>query len=440
MSRDASNIQFDTALKDAKDRFVERNPTSASQHEKAVRSMPGGNTRTSLYYGPFPLAIARGDGPNVWDVDGHKYLDLLGEFTAGLFGHSHPIIRTALNDALDNGVNFGGHGLTEAAFAEALCKRFKSIDLIRFTNSGTEANLMAISTALAISKRRKVLAFNGGYHGGVFTFHNGHNAINAPFDFILGRYNDVEGTRRLIEDNAPALGVVILELMQGGAGCIPASEAFVSMLRETTQKHGITLVFDEVMTSRLGVGGLQEKLGVTPDMTTLGKYVGGGMSFGAFGGKESIMQHLDPRRPDALPHAGTFNNNVLTMTAGLAAMTQIYTSAAVAELNERGERLRSRLNAVFTGRNLAVRFTGRGSMMNIHPTDVEIASIEDARHGRQEIRDLFFFDMLERGFYLARRGMINLSLVITDEHADQFVAAVEDFASVHKGLLESNRA
>lgn len=437
MSANTSNIQLDTALQEAKSRFLKRNPKSAEAHEKAARSMPGGNTRTSLFYAPFPLAIARGEGPNIWDVDGHEYLDLLGEFTAGLYGHSHPVIREALNHALDNGVNFGGHGLVEAEFAETLCRRFKSIDLIRFTNSGTEANLMAISTALAISKRRKVLAFNGGYHGGVFTFHSGHNRINAPFDFILGRYNDVDGTRQLIEDNAPALGVVILEPMQGGAGCIPASEEFLTMLREVTAQHGITLIFDEVMTSRLGVGGLQGEVGITPDMTTLGKYVGGGMSFGAFGGTERIMRHLDPRQPDSMPHAGTFNNNVLTMSAGLAAMTRIYTPQAVAELNGRGEKLRKRLNALFAERGLAISFTGRGSMMNIHPTDARVESVEDTRLGRPEIRDLFFFDMLEKGFYCARRGMINLSLVITDEHADQFVAAVEEFATVHKALLSS---
>ncbi|MBS3651576.1 aminotransferase class III-fold pyridoxal phosphate-dependent enzyme [Pseudaminobacter sp. 19-2017] len=437
MSGNISNFQLDSALEEARSRFLKRNPKSADAHEKATRSMPGGNTRTSLFYAPFPLAIARGDGPYVWDADGHKYLDLLGEFTAGLYGHSHPVIREALNRALDNGLNFGGHGLIEAEFAEVLCRRFKSIDLIRFTNSGTEANLMAISTALAINKRRKVLVFNGGYHGGVFTFHSGHNRINAPFDFILGRYNDVAGTRQLIEDNALALGVVILEPMQGGAGCIPASADFLSMLREVTAQHGITMIFDEVMTSRLGVGGLQGEVGITPDMTTLGKYVGGGMSFGAFGGTEKIMRHLDPRQPDALPHAGTFNNNVLTMSAGLAAMTQIYTPAAVAELNLRGERLRGRLNALFAERNLAISFTGRGSMMNIHPTTASVENVEDTKRGRPEIRDLFFFEMLEKGFYCARRGMINLSLVITDEHADQFVAAIDEFATVHKGLLSA---
>ncbi len=440
MSDSITNISLNAALQEAQENFAGRNPKSEAAYAKATKSMPGGNTRTSLFYTPFPLTLVRGEGPYLWDADEHKYTDFLGEFTAGIFGHSHPVIRAAIDKTLDAGINFGGHGLLEAQFAATLCERFPALDLVRFTNSGTEANLMAISTALAVNKRKKVMVFNGGYHGGVFTFHHGHNVINAPFDFIIARYNDVHETQQVIEDNASVLGVVILEPMQGGGGCIPATREFLTMLRETTKAHGITLIFDEVMTSRLGPGGLQGEHGITPDLTTLGKYIGGGMSFGAFGGSASIMSHLDPRRPHSIPHAGTFNNNVLTMSAGLTAMTQIYTSDAVKTLNEFGEDTRNKLNALARKHNAAMSFSGRGSMMNVHMTTGEIRNVEDAARGNTQLRDLFFFDMLERGIYLARRGMINLSLVHEKRHVDELLAAVEDFATIRKPLLSSKAA
>ncbi|MGO4741374.1 aspartate aminotransferase family protein [Bosea sp. 2KB_26] len=437
MSNDTMNVSLDAALQEAQENFADGNPKSKAAHAMATQFMPGGNTRTSLFHPPFPLTVVRGEGPHLWDADGHKYTDFLGEFTAGIYGHSHPIIRVAIDKALDGGINFGGHGLIEAEFAATLCDRFPSIDLLRFTNSGTEANMMAISTALAVNKRRKVMVFNGGYHGGVFTFHHGHNAINAPFDFIVARYNDVRATQQLIKDNASALGVVILEPMQGGGGCIPATREFLAMLREMTKEHGITLIFDEVMTSRLSPGGLQGEHGITPDLTTLGKYIGGGMSFGAFGGAASIMSHLDPRQPQSLPHAGTFNNNALTMAAGLTAMTQIYTRDEVSRLNELGEETRKTLNAIATKYDASMTFSGRGSMMNVHMTTGEIRSVEDVARGNMRLRDLFFFDMLKRGIYMARRGMINLSLVHEQRHIDALLSAVEDFAVTRRPLVST---
>ncbi|WP_340108281.1 aspartate aminotransferase family protein [Pikeienuella sp. HZG-20] len=435
MSDSTTNVSLESALQEAQETFTSRNPKSETAYVKATKSMPGGNTRTSLFYTPFPLAMVRGEGPHLWDADGHEYTDFLGEYTAGIFGHSHPVIRAAIDRTLDAGINYGGHGLLEAEFAATLCERFPALDLVRFTNSGTEANLMAISTALAVNKRKKVMVFNGGYHGGVFTFHHGHNIINAPFDFVIARYNDVHATRQLIEDNASALGVVILEPMQGGGGCIPATREFLEMLRETTKAHGVTLIFDEVMTSRLGPGGLQGEHGVTPDLTTLGKYIGGGMSFGAFGGAASIMSHLDPRQPHAISHAGTFNNNVLTMAAGMAAMTEIYTRDAVKALNEFGEDTRDKLNMLARKHGVEMSFTGLGSMMNVHMTTDRIHNVEDAARGDARARDLFFFDMLERGIYLARRGMINLSLVHEQRHVDSLLAAVEDFITIRRPLL-----
>ena len=427
-----TNITVDAALAEARERFVAANPASLAAHVEATAVMPGGNTRTVLFHTPFPLAMARGEGCRLWDADGHEYIDLLGEYTAGLYGHSNPVIRAALDGALDAGWNLGGHGVMEARLARLIVDRFPSIDLVRFTNSGTEANLLAVATAVAITGRSRVLVFDGGYHGGVLYFGGGGIPINAPHHWVLGRYNDAAGAVALARHHAADLGCILVEPMLGGGGCIPADPAFLQALRDVATETGAVLVFDEVMTSRMSAGGQQARLGITPDMTTLGKYIGGGMSFGAFGGARAIMDRYDPRLPGALPHAGTFNNNVLTMAAGVAGLTHLFTPAAAEALFARGEALRAGLNALAMG--MPMQWTGLGSLMTAQFQHGAIDSPADiARDGG--LRELFFLDMLERGFYLARRGMIALSLEITAAETAAFHAAVADFIEVRAALL-----
>src|SRR5438309_9916754 len=384
-----ANIDVAAALAEAQELYRVRNPKSLAQYQEACAAMPGGNTRSAIFVDPFPLTMARGEGSHLWDIDGHEYVDFLSEFTAGLFGHSHPAIRRAIDQALDGGVNFGAHGAAEARFAAAICARFPSIDLVRFTNSGTEANLMAVAAARAITGREKILVFAGGYHGGVFYFRGKGSAVNAPFDFLLAEYNDIAGTRAAVAPHRADLAAILIEPMLGGSGCIPAEREFLADLRVLASETGAILIFDEVMTSRLAPGGLQEAHGILPDVTTLGKYVGGGMSFGAFGGRADIMERFDPRRPDAFQHAGTFNNNVLTMNAGLVGLTEIYTPERARTLNIAGDRLRERLNAVVRRHSLAMQFTGLGSMIAVHMTDRPIRSQEDAEHGNACPLELF---------------------------------------------------
>ncbi|HET6305612.1 MAG TPA: aminotransferase class III-fold pyridoxal phosphate-dependent enzyme, partial [Rhodopila sp.] len=328
------NADIDAALTEAKEAYVARNPKSFARNVEATGVMPGGNTRTVLFYPPFPLAMARAEGCRLWDMDGAEYVDFLGEYTAGLYGHSHPVIRAAVDRALDGGISMGAHNMLEAKFARAVCDRF-ALERVRFTNSGTEANLLALTLSRVFTGRPKLMAFDGAYHGAVFTFAGGGSPVNAPFPFVLAPYNDTAATLALIEQHGPELAAVILEPMIGSGGCIPAAPEFLAALREACSRVGALLILDEVMTSRLSPGGLQAVRGVKPDLTTFGKYVGGGMSFGAFGGRADIMDLFDPRRPDALPHAGTFNNNVLTMSAGLTGLTEIYTPDAARALNAR---------------------------------------------------------------------------------------------------------
>ena len=430
-----ANASLDEALVAARTHYAAANPQSLALHARAERSLPGGNTRTVLFYGPFPLRFAGGDGCHLTDVDGHGYVDFLAEYTAGMFGHSHPVIRRAIERALDFGVNIGGHTEHEVLLAEAVTARFPSMQRVRFTNSGTEGNLMAISLARAFTRRSKVLVFTGGYHGGVLYFRKGGSPVNAPFPFLLARYNDIESVRKLAEANAADLAAIVVEPMFGSTGCIPASPEFLAGLRGLADQTGALLIFDEVMTSRLAPGGLQSVIGVTPDLTTLGKYVGGGMSFGAFGGRADVMALFDPARPDGLPHAGTFNNNTLTMSAGLAGLTEVATPEAVTALNARGDRLRERLNAIAKAGGARMQFTGRGSMLAVHFIDGVLRDEADADRGNQDLKELFFFDLLDRGVYMARRGMIVLSLVQDEAAFARLEGAVEDFVRLRQRFL-----
>jgi glutamate-1-semialdehyde 2,1-aminomutase len=425
---------LDTALKDAMDGFAARRPKTRAMHERAAQVMPGGNTRTVLFTAPFPIRVASGAGASLTDIDGHSYLDLLGEYSAGIYGHSHPRILEACRAALEKGLNFGGHHADEVRLAEVVTRRF-NLDLVRFTNSGTEANMMALAAARCFTGAKKIMPMLGGYHGGTLYFSHGASPVNAPFDCVMGEYNDVAATRALIAENAGDLAAVILEPMLGGGGCIPASREFLEMLRQETAARGIVLIFDEVMTSRLHPGGLSAKLGIEPDLKTLGKYVGGGMSFGAFGGKREIMALFDPARPDALPHAGTFNNNTLTMAVGSVAMTEIYTPEACAQLNARGDQLREKLNDLFMRYQVRMKAMGQGSMIAIHPTAGEIASPHDLDATDKRLRQLLFLDLLEQGVYMAERGFMALSLMVTDEDCERVVSAVEHHITTRRELL-----
>jgi len=430
---DVGTLTIDEALEQARQRYLEANPASHAAHVAATASMPGGNTRSTLHFSPFPLTMAGGAGCWMTDLDGHRYLDLLGEYSAGLYGHNHPVIRQVLDAALDGGWNLGARGGCETALADLLCARFPSVDLVRFTNSGTEANLMALATALLHTERRSVLVFDGAYHGSVLSF-GGGRPVNVPHQWLVGSYNDLAGTERLVSEHAHNLAAILVEPMLGSGGCVPADPEFLQLLRRAADDTGAVLIFDEVMTSRMSAGGLQHRLGITPDLTTLGKYLGGGMTFGAFGGRRELMSVYDPSSPGAVQHPGTFNNNVLSMAAGHAGLRQLFTAEAAEALFRRGEQLRHQLNALSSEAGARLQWTGMGSMLTAHFQTEPISAARDIQP-QAELRELFHLDLLDRGCYLARRGMVALSLEIGEEECRIFRSAVEDFLERRRDLL-----
>jgi glutamate-1-semialdehyde 2,1-aminomutase len=424
------------ALHVAKHRFAERNTKSSQLHEEARKKLPGGNTRSVLHTAPFPVFLKTGTGYQVTSEDGQTYTDLVGEFTAALYGHSQPLIQSALIDTINNvGLNLGGTTTLEMRHAALICSRYK-LDLIRFTNSGTEANLHAIQGARKFTGKRKIVVFTGGYHGGCYTFPEDHPAENCvdQDDWIIAEFNDMEDSKRKIE-NSGDVAAVLIEGMQGRGPCLVGTHDFLHQVQESAKKVGAIFILDEVQTSRLAPGGLQEAEGLKPDITTLGKFLGGGITFGAFGGRADIMRVYDPREKGSLGHSGTFNNNTLGMTAGYTGLAHVYTPEVCRDFNAMGDELRHRLQELSQGTKMTV--TGLGTIMGIHflhDGRKELKSFRD-RHEDPDLSMLFWLEMMEAGFWINQRGSLAIILGTPWEEMQRFADCVNGFLERYKGLL-----
>lgn len=407
-------------------RFAAKRPVARELFDRASAVMPGGSTRSVLDMRPFPLRIASATGARLVDVDGFEYRDFLGDYSAGLLGHDPGPVEAAVRAALDRGWSFGGVHTDEIRFAEAVVERYPSIDQVRFTNSGTEANLMALQLARHHTGRDRIVVCDFAYHGGLLYFGRGGEALLAPFDFQRIGYNEVDGVA-VIDDDVAA---VLVEPMMGSAGCIPATREFLAALRTRCDEVGALLIFDEVMTSRMSAGGQQARCGVIPDLTTLGKYLAGGMTFGAFGGRADVMAAFDPARGGTLTHGGTFNNNVVTMAAGAAATSELLSAEVLDALFERGERLQARIAEVFARSSLPMSVTGLGSLLNLHAVRGPVRSPDDLAATDHELKHVLFHELLDRGMYLAARGYMALSVAITDDDCDAFIGALAEAVDV----------
>jgi glutamate-1-semialdehyde 2,1-aminomutase len=398
--------------------------------------MPCGNTRSVLHYDPFPLTMATGQGAELTDLDGHRYVDFVGEFSAGLFGHSDEIIKEAVIDALGKGIVMGSPTAYERELARLLCERFNSIDQLRFCNSGTEANLLALVAARSITGRDKILAFNESYHGGVLKFPSGGNALNVPFDFVLADYNDANGTADLFDHCGKELAAVIVEPILGAGGNITADQDFLELLRDMATKYDALLIFDEIKTARLGTAGIQGMMGIEPDLTTLGKFIAGGLPTGAFGGRAEIMAQFNPKLGGTLAHAGTFNNNVLSMAAGCAAMGKIYTPQCAADFLNRSEAFRQSLNELFAARAVPMYANGMGSMIAIHFSDTPTKKPADISAGCRSLRPLLHMELLLEGVLVCNRGDMFLSLPMSEIQFSKGRLALESFIDRHRPVIE----
>jgi len=330
---------------------------------------------------------------------------------------------------LKSNVSVGGVHPAEARLAKLMCERF-ALDRVRFTNSGTEANLMAITTAMQATGRKRIMVFHGGYHGGILYFASGAAPWNAPYDFVVAPYNDEVETIKLIAENAESLAAVIIEPMLGSGGCVPTSAEFAKSVFNAAKKVGAVVIADEVMTSRHGAHGMFNLLGVQADITTFGKYIGGGFSFGAFGGRADLLDQFDTspesKRDKIISHAGTFNNNISSMSAGCVVLGEVFTADVAVVHTARGDEFRKSVATVLARHKLPVSVSGFGSMMSLHALAQAPQTPHDVANRDNELQELLFFGLLERGVYSAGRGMMNLSLPLTDDQLAKVLDALDD--------------
>ncbi|MGW2560951.1 aspartate aminotransferase family protein [Streptomyces sp. NPDC001514] len=412
-----------SALENAHQRYAAKRPISKKQHAKARAFLPSGTTRSVLDFDPFPFTVESAAACLLRDIDGHEYLDYLGDYSVGLAGHNPEAVRDAVASVLDNGWSFGTVAAEEAEVARMLCERFESMDLVRFTSSGTEANLVAINLALKSAGRSKVLVFDGGYHGGFLSFSRGRPSLNVPLDAVICDYNDLDSVREAFQQWPEQIGCVLVEPMLGSGGRIQAAPDFLQGLRTLCDENGSVLIFDEVQTSRMSHGGGQSLLGVRPDLTTLGKYIGGGFGFGVVGGAEELMLQIARGGEPSYDHSGTFNNNRFSMAASAAMLSTVLTRSRLDALFQRGEVLRKHADAIL--REHGFQATGWGSLMGIHPTDVPIIRASDLAGTDKRPVELLFHEMLERGIYIGKSGFVTLSLPQTAETDAHFLTALE---------------
>ncbi|MCJ1480776.1 hypothetical protein MMC06_000931 [Schaereria dolodes] len=454
---------LESSLATAQARYTLRNPLSLDAHNDSCQHLPGGNTRTVLHSTPFPLTFTSGTDCSLTTLDGHTYTDFLGEYTAGIYGHSHATIRAAIDDVLTKGWNLGGNNVYEKRLAKLVCERFSStMELVRFTNSGTEANMMSLATAMAWTGRKKILVFSNGYHGSTLSFPPKiGNSINLPHEWVVAPYNDLKKTRAILFGLPTAsLAAILVEPMLGSGGAVPGDLVFLQYLREAATQYGALLIFDEVMTSRLSYQGLGHKLGIQPDLMTLGKWVGGGMSFGAFGGRKDIMGMYDPRS-GILHHPGTFNNNVFSMAAGCAGC-ELLDATTIDKLNDLGELMKGMIRDVLhkheirsdqpsidgVENGLRDINISNGTSNPLHSNHVgsrmwvsgvgSILGVYFGGESKDILQGLFFHHMLEENIYLSQRGFMALSIVVQQSHVQHFVEATERFVLKYKHALSYN--
>ncbi len=433
------------ALQAEIERYKSRNQESMRLHERAAKVMPGGDSRNSIWWPPFPTYVTRGEGSKLYDVDGNERVDMVNNMTTLILGHRHPGVVQAMRDQLDNGVSFPAPSPPVIEWAEMMVDRVPSVEKVRFVNSGTEATLNAIRAARAFTGREMIAKCEGAYHGAHDAvsisvqppLESAGDALNpdpvigfegiparAADDIVIMPYNDIAACERIIRANADRLAAVIVEPVNGQSGFIPAEPEFLGGLRSLTSELGILLVFDEVITFRVSRGGGQEYYGVMPDMTAFGKVVGGGMPVGAFGGREDVMALYDPRNgPPRVQHAGTFNGNPMTAAAGIATLKEL-TLDAYRELDEKGEYVRDGLRNLISELEAPVGVTGISSLFSLQFTTTPVTDYRSYATNDKELAQTVFMGLLNEGFVVANRCGGNVSTAHEHGELDAFVGAV----------------
>lgn len=425
--------------------YAAANPKSGALHEQAVKFMPGGDTRNSIFWDPFPIYVVDGDGTILTDADGNKRTDMVNNMTTLILGHRPAEVTAALAEQVNHGVSFPAPNPAVVRWAELMCERVPSLDKVRFVNTGTEATLNAIRAARAFTGKQKLVKCEGAYHGN-------HDAIQfsvtppldlagdaespeaiaefpgiakaAVDDIYITPFNDIVSAEKVIREHADELAAVIVEPVNGQCGMVPGTTEFLEGLRRITDELGILLIFDEVIAFRIAYGGAQDYYGIAPDLTCFGKVIGGGMPVGAFGGRDDIMAMWDPSDGGStVQHAGTFNGNPMTASAGVATLESL-TPDRYKYLETLGESMRTKLRALFAELEVPMGVTGVASLFALQFTSTEVVDYRTFSTNDKIMMQTMFIGLLNEGFLMSNRCAGNVSLVHTEDDVDAFVTAV----------------
>jgi len=399
--------------------------------ERLDLTIPGGSTRSLAFFPPYPLVVSRGSGCRIWDADGNEFVDLLNNYTASVHGHAVPAINEAMSEQLPLGTAFPAPGELQAELAERIVDRVASVEKVRFANSGTEAVMMAVRGARAFTGREKIVKSEGGYNGmweqvPLSWPQDPYGAAMPEGVREMVRmvdYNDVGQLETAMEEEGHQVAAIILEPVTG-TGVFTGTPEYFAAARRLADEHGALLICDEVITLRLAFGGFQEVLGVRPDLTTMGKIIGGGLPVGAFGGRADVMNLFDPRSPDHLHHSGTFNGNLMTMAAGCV-MLDLLTREEIARINALGERLADGLRRSLDEMpDLQGVVNSCGSLLHVNfGTEGRVSKYSDLRLDNQAVAR-FHLAALDEGVYIAPRGFMNTSTAMDEQVVDDVIEAL----------------
>jgi glutamate-1-semialdehyde 2,1-aminomutase len=412
---------------------------------EALRLLPGGvnsPVRAMRSVGREPLFITRGEGSRMFDADGNSYIDYVGSWGPLILGHCHPAVQEKLEQTLRNGTSFGAPSPLEVEMARLVIDLMPSVEMLRCVNSGTEATMSALRVARGFTGRDKIVKFIGCYHGAVDSLlvqaGSGVATLSLPdspgvtkgtsADTILAPYNDLEAVAQIMKGEGEQVAAIILEPVAGNMGCVPPAAGFLEGLRALATEYGAVLIFDEVMTGfRVALGGAQQRFGVTPDLTCLGKIIGGGLPVGAFGGRRQIMDTVAPA--GSTYQAGTLSGNPLAMAAGIATLTELAKPGIYEALEEKSARLAAGLAAAATDGGLPWSANRVGSMMTLFFTSGPVTDFASAKESDTETYASYYQHMLEHGVYLAPSQFeaAFVSLAHSDDDLERTTEAAASF-------------
>lgn len=422
--------------------YASRTSRSRSLYERAKRVLPAGVSYGIRYFEPYPFYTARARGSHLYDVDGNEYVDFWLGHTALILGHSPPEVVEVVKRQLEIGTQYGTSHELEVDLAEQVAKMVPSTQMVRFTNSGTEANMYAVRLARAYTGKSKVAKFEGGWHGGYDALHVG---VKYPFnlpesaglttgateDTLLLPFNDAAAVEEKLR-REPEVGALIVEPVLGGGGGIAAEGTFLRALRELCDKKNILLIFDEVITGfRLAPGGAQQYYNVLPDLTVFGKILGGGFPVGAFGGPREIMERLDTlvhKRPHFSFHGGTFAANPITMAAGLTTLRILEDGRFIDKLNTLGEKVRERMKMIFEENGAVAQVTGTSSLFNVHFTKERPKNANDVFRADRNKQIEYDLNLIANGVFVLPTHTAALSTAHSESDIEKLLSVTETYA------------